>query len=264
MESAERVSRVLLAFTSGAPVLGVSELARSLEMPKSAVHRTLTTLTRTGLVRKDPGTAKYRLGPRAIDIGFAAIDHGDVRSAALPIMRCATELTGETTTLSLLVDRERFYAAQVESPHDVRMTVEVGLRAPLYAGASGRALLAALDPEALAEYLDSVELVQLTDRTIPTVAELRSALEDVRRAGYAVSRGERDPWAASVAAAFRDRDGGVLGSLSICGPLGRFEAESVAEYGPIVRESAAQLSRQLGAEQVPAQITSRSDANGPL
>lgn len=264
MEAAERVSRILLAFTTGDPARGVSELARSLEMPKSAVHRTLTTLTRTGLMRKDPGTAKYRLGPRALDIGFAAMDHGDLRTLALPIMRYATELTGETTTLSLLVGRERFYAAQLESPHDVRMTVEVGLRAPLYAGASGRALLAALDPAALADYLDSVELIRLTDRTISSVPELRSVLEDVRRVGYAVSRGERDPWAASVAAAFRDREGGVLGSLSICGPLGRFDAEHVAEYGRIVRESSARLAQLLGADQRSDAITIRRDANGSL
>lgn len=251
MESAERVSRVLLAFTAGEPVLGVSEIARSLAMPKSAVHRTLASLTRTGLVRKDPGTAKYRLGPRAIDIGFAAIDHGDVRTAALPIMRRATALTGETTTLSLVAGRERFYAAQVESPHDVRMTVEIGLRAPLYAGASGRALLAAFEPEALDDYLESIQLVRLTDRTISSAKQLRAVLEEVRELGYAISRGERDPWAAAVAAAFRDRDRAVLGSLSICGPLGRFEPDRVTEYGSIVSESASELSHFLGAEQTP-------------
>jgi IclR family acetate operon transcriptional repressor len=248
MESAERVSRVLLAFTAGQPVLGVSELARTLEMPKSAVHRTLTSLCRAGLVRQDSGTAKYRLGPRAVDIGFAALDHDDVRSAALPVMRWATEQTGETATLSLLAGRERFYAAQVESPHDVRMTVEVGLRAPLYAGASGRAILATFEPWAVDEYLEATELVRLTDHTISDASRLRAALDSVRAQGYAVSRGERDPWAAAVAAAFRDRDGRALGALSICGPLGRFGSGLVAEYGLIVGEAAANLSRALGAD----------------
>ncbi len=248
MESAERVSRVLLAFTAGKPVLGVSEIARSLEMPKSAVHRTLTSLARTGLVRKDPGTAKYRLGPHAMDIGFAAMDHGDVRAAALPFMCRATQQTDETTTLSLLAGRERFYAAQVESPHDVRMTVEVGLRAPLYAGASGRAILAAFEPAALDEYLESIRLVRLTDNTIVDIEGLRTALESVRARGFAVSRGERDPWAGAVAAAFHDAHGALLGCLSICGPLGRFESALVAEYGAIVCDSASQLSQALGAQ----------------
>jgi DNA-binding IclR family transcriptional regulator len=245
MESAERVSNVLLAFTTGEPVLGVADIARRLAIPKSAVHRTLTALCRTGLVRQDPVTAKYRLGLRAFDLGLAALDHEDIRSLSLPIMRRLTGETGETTTLSLLAGRERFYAAQVESPQDVRMTVEVGLRCPLYAGGSGRAILAFLPDAELADYLRSVTLVPLTERTITSPAALQQELEAVRALGYAVSRGERDPWAAAVAAPFRDADGRVAGCLSICGPVARFESAPIAGFGGAVREAAAELSAGL-------------------
>lgn len=245
MESAERVSNVLLAFSSGEPVLGVADIARRLGIPKSAVHRTLTALCRTGLVRQDPATAKYRLGLRAVDLGLAALDHGDIRAAALPILRELTGRTGETTTLSLLAGRERFYAAQVESPQEVRMTVEVGLRCPLYAGASGRAILAHVAESELEEYLRSVTLAPLTEHTITTAAALRHELQRVRERGYAASRGERDPWAAAVAAPFRDRDGRVAGCLSICGPTSRFEAGSMAEYGALVQGAAGRLTGEL-------------------
>lgn len=245
MESAERVSNVLLAFTSGEPVLGVAEIARRLGIPKSGVHRTLTALCRTGLVRQDTATSKYRLGLRAVDLGLAALDHGDLRSAALPIMREITHRTRETTTLSLLAGRERFYAAQVESPQDVRMTVGIGLRCPLYAGASGRSILAFLPENELEDYLRSVPLTALTAKTFTTVPDLKAELELVRTRGYAVSRGERDAWAAAIAAPFWDRDGRVAGSLSICGPLSRFETAPVTEYAAIVAEATRRLSAEL-------------------
>lgn len=245
MESAERVSNVLLAFTSGEPVLGVADIARRLGLPKSAVHRTLTALCRSGLVRQDPATAKYRLGMRAVDLGLAALDHGDIRSAALPVLRRITERTGETSTLSLLAGRERFYAAQVESPEDVRMTVEVGLRCPLYAGASGRAILAFFPEPELEDYLRSVALARLTARTLTDLRHLRASLEEVRANGYAASFGERDAWAAAVAAPFLDRDARVAGSLSVCGPVSRFESLAVADLGAIVGEAARQLTREL-------------------
>ncbi|MGE5617315.1 MAG: IclR family transcriptional regulator [Candidatus Woesearchaeota archaeon] len=247
MESAERVASVLLTFTSGEPVLGVADIARRLGIPKSAVHRTLTALCRTGLVRQDPATAKYRLGMRAVDLGLAALDHGDIRSAALPIMREITSRTGETTTLSLLSGRERFYAAQTESPQDVRMTVDVGLRCPLYAGASGRAILAGFSEAELDEYLRSVALTPLTENTITGAERLRTQLARVRESGYAESQGERDPWAAAVAAAFSDRDGRVAGCLSICGPRSRFETGAARAYGPLVREAATRLTGELQA-----------------
>jgi IclR family transcriptional regulator, acetate operon repressor len=245
MESAERVANVLLAFGSGEPVLGVAEISRRLGIPKSAVHRTLSALCRTGLVRQDPATTKYRLGVRAVDLGLAALDHGDIRGAAVPILRETTERTGETTTLSLLAGRERFYAAQVESPQDVRMTIEVGLRCPLYAGASGRAILAHFSEAELDEYIRSVPLTRLTEATITSPERLREELARVQQVGYAASRGERDPWAAAAAAPFFDRDGRVAGSVSVCGPTSRFGPAALRSYGPIAREAAARLTAEL-------------------
>jgi DNA-binding IclR family transcriptional regulator len=251
VEASERVSNVLLSFTADRPALGVTEIAKQLDMPKSAVHRTLTSLCRTGLVRQESGSAKYRLGLRAIELGLAALDHGDVRAAALPLMHGLTEATGETATLSLLAGRERFYAAQVESPQDVRMTVEIGLRCPLYAGASGRALLAALDEAALGDYLRATRLAQLTESTIADVGRLRASLADVRARGFAAGYGERDPWAGSVAASFHGRDGRAIGSLSVCGPLERFDPGTTELYGGLVAEAAGRLSRELGADASP-------------
>jgi DNA-binding IclR family transcriptional regulator len=246
MESVERVSNVLLAFASGERDLGVSEIARRLHLPKSAVHRTLTALCRTGLVRRDPSSPRYSLGPRAIELSLAAMGHGDVRAAALPIMRDMTSRTRETTTLSLLAGDERFYAAQVESPQDVRMTIEPGRRCPLYAGASGRAILAFFEEARLDDYLARTALRALTDATITDAGRLMRELEKVRADGYAASSGERDPWAAAVAAPIFARGGQVIGSISVCGPRGRVGEAEVRSHGAAVREAAANLSHQLG------------------
>ena len=246
MESADRITNILLAFTTGDASLGVSEIARRLSLPKSAVHRTLTALCRTGLLRRDQDAPRYRLGPAAVQLGLHALGHFDIRTAALPIMREVTDRTQETTTMSLRAGSERFYAAQVESPQDVRMTVDIGRRCPLYAGASGRAILAFLDDAEIDAYLTATALKPLTGETITDVSRLRADLTRVRETGYAASRGERDAWAAAVAAPVRARDGRVIGSFSVCGPLGRFTPEVAQRFGSIVMESAAKLSSELG------------------
>ena len=246
MESADRISNVLLAFTSGDATLGVSEIARRLSLPKSAVHRTLTALCRTGLLRRDADVPRYRLGPRAVELGLHALGHLDIRTAALPTMRDLTDRTQETSTMSLRAGSERFYAAQVESPQDVRMTVDIGRRCPLYAGASGRAILAFLDARELDDYLGGTSLAPLTQLTITRPARLREELAKVRELGYAASNGERDAWAAAVAAPVFARDGRVIGSISVCGPVVRFTPKVAARFGPLVKESAGRLSSELG------------------
>ena len=166
MQAVERVASILLAFAHVRGEQGVSELSRRLGLPKSAVHRTLDALVDTGLIARNPATSKYYLGPRALELGMAGFGTPDLRTLAEPVMRELMEETQETVTLSYLVNTERVYAAQVESRQPVRMTITVGMRVPLYAGASGRAILAAMSEKELDEYLAKVELLALTGSTL--------------------------------------------------------------------------------------------------
>lgn len=240
-DAVERAARVLLALAE-ADVGRVTEIARRVGLPKSTVHRMLASLTRAGLAMQDGDRSEYRLGPHAVSLGLSAIGTPDLRTRALPVMVELRELTAETVTLSLRVGFERLYIAQIESLQDVRMAVELGRRYPLYAGASGKAILAFLPPPQLDEYLSRTELEALTPATMTSVRALQDGLRQVRERGYASSQGERDPWAASVAAPIRDAAGRAIGSLSICGPLTRFDAERFAELGPLVVRAAHQLS----------------------
>lgn len=244
MQSVERISNILLSFTSGEQVLGVTEIARRLDLPKSAVYRSLDSLVETGLVARDPSSPRYRLGPKAIELGLAAIGARDLRTVALPQMQSLVDQTCETATLSLAVGHERVYAAQVEGPQLVRMTVSIGPHFPLYAGASGRAILAFLPEPARHSYLETYTLTRLTDATLSDPGELEAALEEVRVNGFAASRGERDPAAAAVAAPIFGPLERVIGSLSVCGPITRFGTEQIERYGPLVRAAALALSDQ--------------------
>lgn len=245
MQTVERAMAVLSVIAAEKTPLGVTEIARSLDLPKSAVHRTLGTLVDTGFVEKDDESSRYYLGPRAIDLGMAAIGNPDIRVAVVPVMEQLTAGTQETTTLSVLVGRHRVYVSQIEAPRTVRMTVKVGVRFPLYAGASGKAILSFLPESQREAYLAGVELEPLTPDTITSREQLEQEIERVREAGYAVSFGERDPWAAAVAAPVVTSDGTVVGSMSVCGPRARFGPEEIAGYGGAVVAASRLLSAQI-------------------
>lgn len=247
LQVAERVVRVLKAFSESGGALGVSELARRLDLPKSVVHRTLTSLVRTGFLQQEEASGRYRLGPEAISLGLAALGRVDLVEIALSHMEVLRSRTGETVTLSVRVGSARVYVAQLVSPQDVKMTVEIGRRWPLYAGASGRAMLAMLPSAELEQHFASVELVPLTERTIVSADALRASLAEVRARGYAVSLGERDPWAGAVAAAVIAPRQGVLGAVSVCGPLPRFTEERVAAFAPALQEAVQGIGESLGA-----------------
>src|SRR5690606_27041258 len=137
-------------------------------------------------------------GPAAAAVGARALRELDLRTIALPVLRRLRDATRETTTLSVMVGDSRVYVEQVESPQEIRMLVDIGRRFPLHAGASSKAILAHLTPHDQ-ERLLARRLDPLTPDTIVDVPRLRRELTAIRAHGVAVSVGERQVGAASVA-----------------------------------------------------------------
>ena len=244
-EAAARVVDVLLMFTDGPATIGVTEIARQLGLSKAVVHRILQSLADRSFVATDPVTREYRLGPAAVALGTRVLRDLDLRRAARPVLRRLRDTTGETTTLSEAANLGRVYLDQFESRQEIKMTVELGRRHPLHAGASGRAILAFLPREVIEQVIGS-GLPTLTPTTIQSSSRLRRELALVRERGYAISRGERQHGAGSVAAPVFGLEGDVAGAISVCGPVSRFDAATVAQYVPLVTAAAQEISRALG------------------
>lgn len=241
----ERALDVLLALID-APDVGVTELSRQLGWPKSVTHRVLTSLGTRGFVSPDPETRRYRLGPAALRLGLAALSRADLHRLAIPHLRSLRDQTGETATLTVLSDNERVYIDQVESPHPVRQTIEVGTRAPLYVGASSKAMLAFLPLARREAIVARADGSYRADGSRITAAALRDELALISRRGFAISLGERVHGAASVASPVFDRRGEVVGSMSIAGVAFRQDATALERLGPAVRDEARRLSAELG------------------
>lgn len=244
-ETAGRVADVLLLFADGDQYLGVTAISRALGLSKAVVYRILQSLVSRELLATDPGVSGYRLGPAAVALGATAMRRFDARVAAEPVLRKLRDATGETTTLSGLVGDERVYLQQFESPREIKMTVDIGRRFPLHAGSSGKVILACL-PGDRREAILADELPALTERTVTSRDELRRQLEQIARDGVAVTLGERQSGAGSVAAPLFGPDGELHGAISICGPEYRFTPELIDRYRTLIREAADEIQQNWG------------------
>ena len=242
----ERTAEVLSAFARNeSQTLGVTEIAVELGISKAVVHRILNSLRVKGFIEFDPATRRYLLGPSALAVGLAFLRHVDVRDLARPVLRDLSERTQETATLSIRSGWHRIYIDQVTPPREVKMMVPLGRSFPLHAGSSSKVLLAHLTKEEVDDYLSAGNLEPLTDLTITDPAQLLEELDEIRAAGFAVSMGERQSGAGSVAVAILDHSGGPIASMSLCGPVERFQAE-VDGAALLVVEAGKRLSRLMG------------------
>lgn len=235
--SLERGVEVLLLFTRAGGDLGVTEIAGHLDIPKAAVHRILTTLRASGLIDFDPGTRRYALGPAALALGNAYLARIDLREFALEPMRRLVERTNETATLSIRSGSARIYLNQITPDREVKMTVPLAQPFPLHVGGSSKVFLAFAPAAEREGYLAA-----LTD--VDTTA-LRQDLAQIAQRGYAVSFGERQEGAGSVAAPVFNADGSLAGVMSVCGPVERFRP-MVGQVSALLLMETAELSRRLG------------------
>lgn len=227
---------------------GLREIATSVGMPPSTLHRVLAHLQEGGLVQQDAATGRYSLGLGFLRLAWKAADRHPVRDVALPWMQQLVDATGETALLALYdpVRQEMLLAATIDSPHPIRQVRQVAEWLPVTAGATGRAILAFL-PEAERRAILARPLVAITDRTVTDPALLPLVLERVRRQGYAVSTGERTPGAVGIAAPIYATDGRVVGSVGITLPEQRFGPDGERQQAAFVTEAARAIAKQLSA-----------------
>ncbi len=248
----QRVADILDALSDKDNELGITELHKKLGLGKSTVHRLVTTLVKRGFLQQNQANQKYYLGPTVLRLGLAAgLRSLDIRSLALPLMEQLRDRTGETITLSLRSNYQRLYVAQIESRYEIRQTVDVGRAYPLYLGGTGKAILAFISEEEQGLILREGIEKSIQQPTQPPHLQvdwpkLRQELREIKQQGYAISRGERIPDAASVAAPIFDHTGNVLAAMSVAGPVTRLTPEKQRGFVGALLEVTAELSRRLG------------------
>jgi DNA-binding IclR family transcriptional regulator len=153
------------------------------------------------------------------------------------------DLTGETVTLNVRSGFDRVCIDQAEGPHEVSWRQDIGKISPLYAGATGKVLLAYLSPEELKAYFHAVKPQRLTEFTIVRRDDIRRELQAIRKQGYAFGTQDRIIGVAGVSAPIFDAGGRAAGTLTIAGPAERCTPEKRAQWVEPLIAATAQISQ---------------------
>jgi IclR family acetate operon transcriptional repressor len=246
---------LLFLFSEAEPVLGVQEIASRLRLPKSTAYRFVSTLRQIGLLVQDTQSRRYRLGARLLSLQPAVIRPVDLQTLALPFLQDLMRRSGETAHLT---ERHGTLAAiteVVESPSMLRMAPKRGQTFPLHSGALSRAILAHLPPREIDQILQARKLKRFTPNTPTSPAAVKRTLQEVRRAGYALSLQEVTVGACGISAPILGPNGWAIGSIGVSGPMQRLTEQKRQTLVDPIRKAAAEvgvLARQQLAGAVPA------------
>jgi len=242
-QSVGKATAILKQFSTAEPQLGVSELARRLDLTKSTVHRLLRSLLNAGMVAQDPANRRYMLGRETVQLGYTAIYSDPLLYAALPYLHYLAQQVGESTYLAERRGLEGAPVLQVLSPI---MQEQMGwyTNVRLHSASSGKVLLAYAPEDVLQAVLDA-GLVRDTEYTITDPAELRHEMERVRAQGYATCFEEGKLGLNTIAVPVKDPEGQVIAALAIAGPSYRLtRAQAVASVEKL-KAISGEITRKL-------------------
>ena len=211
----------VLRYMARAPQpVGVSQVARDVEISPSTCFNLLKTLVQERLIDFDPVTKNYSISFGLLELTKGLIDRDRVIQFLKPKLTETAVAHRVTLTLWRRIGEDRVVLVERgDAESAVRIHMAVGQRLPIFVGALGRCMAAFSD---LSKSSVRLQFDQLRWESPPEFEEYWDDLLEARSQGYAI-----------------DRDNFVRGITTIAAPI--FDAEGV----PVLVVSAIGFSGQF-------------------
>lgn len=241
-----RAFDILAIFSHARPSLSLGEVVTAVGLPKTTVFRVLSSLVERGYCECDPQTGKYSLGFELLRLADIRRRQTSVHDVAAPAMREIRNAVNETVILSVRAGDSRVHIDFVEGLHAMRRMADLGVPAPLYAGAASKVLLAGMEDDEIEAYLDRTDLTAFQDSTITDRVVLWREVRSIRKRGFAESKGELFAGGGALAAPIKDFGGRTIAVLDILTPEHRYTDEHRERCITILLEETRRASERLG------------------
>lgn len=223
--------------------LGVNEVARFLSLSPSVVHRLMITLREHDFLEQDDRSRKFRIGPKALEVGLRFHKRNSFASLALQAMQQA--LPEYTCFVGVLVEDEVLMLAAAEGTGPIKIGVRAGERRHAHCTAVGKALLALRPDDEVLRILSRSGMPRITPASITEPSRLLEDLKAIRERGYAVNDEESLPGVVSIGVAVDDTFGRPVGAISVSAPKFMVTPDRIHEVGSTLMGIASALRGQV-------------------
>lgn len=222
LQTVERALSVLEFVAQAHRAPTVKEVATGLDLNLATVYHLYNTLEYRGYLHRDPAGALY-IGASAGILHQALVSGPGQGRELHNVIDELSQSVGETAYLTSWADDAVVIQAVVEAPHALRVSgLYVGYRGREIHRASGKAVLAHLDPASQAKVIDR-NIAEFGEEVAGKLtASLHNELDEVSRNGFALDNQRYTPGICCVAAPYFSSGGKIAGSVSVSVPAVRF------------------------------------------
>ncbi|PPC77665.1 IclR family transcriptional regulator [Pokkaliibacter plantistimulans] len=236
---------VILAFDQNNRQMTLSEVTARTGMNRAKARRFLLTLEALGYVRKNQ--RNFELTPKILSLGYAYLSSNNFHSVIQQYLENISQNLGESSSLGVLDGEDVVYVSRAAAKHRLMsITLSVGTHLPAIVTSMGRVLLAQKNDDQLDAFLEHIEPVRYTDKTITDKTILRQLIQQVRLQGYCIVDQELDSALRSLALPVFDNKGKLVGALNVSTNAARISIDTLTrEFLPYLQARIKEMSQYL-------------------
>lgn len=244
VQSVERIFQLIESLAAHPAGAGLQRLAQDTGLAKSTVHRLLASLVSLGYAAQDEN-GRYRLTLKMFELSSGIVNSMDIMDVAKVHLERLAQRTGEAVHLVIRDGQDIVYIYKTESG-PMRMSSRVGLRSPLYCTGVGKAILATLPADEVAQIWQHTTPQKLTAHTIVDFDALQAQLTEVRTNGYAIDDEENELGVRCVAVAIPGVGGRADSAFSISGLAPYMTPERIRRIATLAQDARTDIMADLG------------------
>jgi DNA-binding IclR family transcriptional regulator len=247
--STMRAMRVLEFLARSKRGASVSNVSRSLALPKSSTYLLLKTLEQEGYLQRSAWSGKFYFGVRLVRLCRSALANLDLREIARSSLTSLMRQTGITVHLAVLEGNEAVIIDRISPPGSSAGADWVSRRLDVNCTGVGKALAAYLPEEQFEEVITAQRFARHNDNTIVTVPGLKRELCKVREQGYALDDEEDEIGVRCVGVPILDGNRQAFAAISLAGTTELIPLERVPSLANSLKQTASEISLQIRSPQ---------------
>ncbi len=222
--------------------LTFSQIAKSLDIPKSSIHSLLLTFERNGYLYRSETTGKYICSMKLAQIAVSASEGMVVMERAASLLRKLADTIGFTVHMGIWERNEVTLIAKVDPFSSSRVATWVGKRIDFHCTSLGKCLVAYQTESEVERLVKECGLLRHNENTISTLTRLKQELAKVRNVGYALDDEEEEIGIRCIGVPVVAVDGSVSSAISISGNAEQIDHNTFQKLSVRLKETAQALA----------------------
>ncbi len=219
--------------------LTFKDISKKVNLNKSTIFNILTTLVELNVLEKLDN--KYKFGTKFFVLAKKAGEDNNLINLVNPFIKKISEYTNLSVFFGTIEGNKAIILDKVDSKDDIKVSSEIGMKIPLFAGSHGKALASLLDDD----ILKNIELRRFTKNSIVELRQFLNEVEKVKKNKVAYDNEEYIPGIKSIAVPIRINSINKPYAIWAVGLSYLFTSEKLKKYVKFLKKIATEIEIKI-------------------